>query len=146
MEDVKEIEVIARAVLTTRDGRIALCRVKDAKWFFLPGGHIELGEGAISALQRELKEEMALDEVKVGSFVGAIENLYSIDGGSKHEVNLVFNVYTQKSSLKAVEDHICIESFKFDDIANLDIRPKTVKDALEQISTQNPHFWSSSQA
>lgn len=48
---------IARAVVVS-DGQILIARMKGAH-SFLPGGGIEHGEGAVTALKRELREELA---------------------------------------------------------------------------------------
>ena len=56
-EPKSHIHLIARGFLTCGE-EIILCQTKDAKWFFLPGGHIEDGESARATLLRELREEI----------------------------------------------------------------------------------------
>lgn len=51
---------IAAAVLIGPDGRTLLVRKRDTQAFMQPGGKIEAGEPPISALPRELEEELAL--------------------------------------------------------------------------------------
>ncbi len=82
------IEIIARAAITA--GRYTLlARKKGAAHTFLPGGHVEFGEAASSALARELKEELGI-AVEVGRFLGAVEHAWTDAQGPSHELNLVF--------------------------------------------------------
>jgi ADP-ribose pyrophosphatase YjhB (NUDIX family) len=84
----KDVEIIARGVLI-RDGHILLCRNKKKKNCFLPGGHIEFNESAMSALQREIKEETGLKN-SAGRFLGASEHTFRYKGKRLCEINLVF--------------------------------------------------------
>jgi ADP-ribose pyrophosphatase YjhB (NUDIX family) len=89
------IELIARGVL--RDGdRVLLCRNRKQGHLFLPGGHVEFGERASMALEREMREEMGVDLV-AGRFLGATEGWFEQvnkrgDSVRHHEVNLVFEL------------------------------------------------------
>ncbi len=51
---------IAAALIDNDAGRLLLVRKSGTKWFMQPGGKIEVGESALSALRRELKEEIGL--------------------------------------------------------------------------------------
>lgn len=84
----RSIEVIARAVIIL-DRRVVLARRKGAAYTFLPGGHIEFGEPAETALARELEEELGVSVV-IGRFLGAVENGWTDAIGAFHELNLVF--------------------------------------------------------
>lgn len=67
----KTIEIIARGVLV-HDGHLLLCRNRKRGHTFLPGGHVEFGEPAREALEREVREELGIDLV-ADSFLGAME-------------------------------------------------------------------------
>lgn len=84
----RSIELIARAVIAA-DEHVLLVRKKGASYAFLPGGHVDFGEPAESALTRELQEELGTD-AWVGRFLGAIENCFTNADGQFHELNLVF--------------------------------------------------------
>ena len=51
---------IAAALLDDDDGRLLLVRKAGTRWFMQAGGKIEDGETALSALRRELTEEIGL--------------------------------------------------------------------------------------
>lgn len=99
-----KFEVCVRAVIKYQ-GRILVCWHKKHKYYFFPGGHIELGEKAEEALIRELKEELNIS-IKKSLFIGTVENLYFHDGQKHYEINLVFSVLVNKVSDKSLENHI----------------------------------------
>jgi 8-oxo-dGTP diphosphatase len=86
----KNIEIIARGVCVKR-GFLLLCHGLGAANTYLPGGHVEFGEPAGRALQREIKEEAGLD-ARIGRFLGVVENAFTQKGEPRSEVNLVFEM------------------------------------------------------
>jgi len=69
------IEVVAAVIC--REDRYLVARRPDNKqhgglWEF-PGGKLAFGESLVSALRRELEEELALDEVRVGAVLKTLE-------------------------------------------------------------------------
>ncbi|MDD5301519.1 MAG: NUDIX hydrolase [Elusimicrobia bacterium] len=75
----------ARALIRQNDGTIIAARQKDGR-SLLPGGHLENGEDAESAVARELQEELGLD-IK-DALTGDGYDFYGEDG-SKHRVFVV---------------------------------------------------------
>jgi 8-oxo-dGTP pyrophosphatase MutT (NUDIX family) len=51
---------IAAALINDEQGRLLLVRKSGTQWFMQAGGKIEDGESALSALHRELREEIGL--------------------------------------------------------------------------------------
>lgn len=70
---------IAAALIIDREGRLLLVRKKATLWFMQAGGKIEPGEDALSALRRELSEEInvtvdASDARPLGRFAAPAAN------------------------------------------------------------------------
>jgi 8-oxo-dGTP pyrophosphatase MutT (NUDIX family) len=63
--------------------------VKDETFYRLLGGTVEFGERGAETLRRELQEELGA-EADVGRLVATIENLFTYDGRSVHEIGLVY--------------------------------------------------------
>lgn len=125
------IHVLARGLLV-RGEEIILCRVKDAKWFFLPGGHVEDGESARNSLLRELKEEIGDGDYDISSFIGACENIFSLEENLfQHEINIVFKVNVP-STLKVgtKEDHIEFVTIPKGTLKDYKILPAPLKEGL----------------
>jgi 8-oxo-dGTP diphosphatase len=57
---------IAAALIDDGAGRILLVRKRGTRWFMQAGGKIEDGEDAVTALRRELREEIGLASFDIG--------------------------------------------------------------------------------
>ncbi|RKN71214.1 NUDIX domain-containing protein [Paenibacillus ginsengarvi] len=97
---------IARAVVVS-DGQILIARMKGAH-SFLPGGGVEHGEGAVTALKRELREELGVTAVEVVRFLGVVE--FGLEHKQYHEINHVFEVRCEElrggTNPKSQESHL----------------------------------------
>ncbi|MBA4028985.1 MAG: hypothetical protein C0475_07605 [Planctomyces sp.] len=90
------IECIARGLLV-RDARVLLCLSVGGGYGYLPGGHVEFGEPASAALQRELLEELGL-RVRVGPPLLVHEYAFvDLRGATHHELNTVFHVEARRA-------------------------------------------------
>ena len=138
---MQNFEIIARAVII-KDKKILLCKRKDRDYYFLPGGHIEFGEEAQDALQREIREELGVETGGV-KFIGAMENVFSQDSTTHHEFNIFFAASLRASKVESCEDHIC---FHWTDIANLaqeNIVPEKLRDSIKKWLQDGQVFWNS---
>lgn len=67
--------------------------------FYRPlGGGIEFGERSEDAVRRELKEELDV-EIRDLKFLGTLENIFTFNGGSYHEVVLIYDGVLAESRL-----------------------------------------------
>jgi TDG/mug DNA glycosylase family protein len=85
-----------RALLVDADDRIMLVQyenpVTHATWWGTPGGGIEPGEDHPTALRRELREELGLEEFDAGPLVWTHERTFPWAQRLMHQVNDVYLV------------------------------------------------------
>jgi len=134
-------ELIVRGVIRERN-QILVCKRKDRDYYFLPGGHIEFGEKSEDALIRELNEELNIS-IKHFSFIGVVENVFKEDDEIHHEVNLVFEVLTNKAEDKSREDHIDFFFFDKKRFLKEKVLPPALKEAVIQWQKDKKIFWKS---
>lgn len=85
---MEKINVLAR-VLIIDEGNVLTVKKKGQDWCFIPGGHVEYGEGAVRAIKRECLEEFG-GNVEIGGFLGVIEHAFKMKDGLYHEINVIF--------------------------------------------------------
>ena len=146
MKHMKNIEICARAIIQS-DGKILVCWNKESNYHFFPGGHIDFGETAETALIRELKEELDIT-VKKLSLIGTVENIYiekkdkrKEQRGKHHEINLVFNVIAEKAKDKSLEDHIDFFFLNRKSFISTKILPVALKKAVITWWKNKKIFW-----
>jgi ADP-ribose pyrophosphatase YjhB (NUDIX family) len=105
----------------------------------LPGGHVEPGEGVEGALLREIAEELGFEAIITG-LIGVVENRYTDDDGTHHELNLVFEVAIPHTEPASREGHLEFRWLELDELASTEIRPAALKDAL--VADAETPFWS----
>ena len=144
MNNQDKIHVLARAVITDQN-QILLCKTLDlsVSFYFLPGGHIETGEGAQDALLRELKEETGID-CKIKKFLGCLE--YSFEPGHSsichnHEYNFVFEAeskhLTSDRKIICPEKHIELIWMPISSLQEIDFRAEPLRKLLPLWLTGN---------
>jgi 8-oxo-dGTP diphosphatase len=129
--NISHIEVIARLALL-REGRVLLCRSVKHGYMYLPGGHVEVGESAAAAAEREILEELGAS-VRADELALISEGCFYAGKRAHHEVNLVFRAERPDRWPRALTAPKSLEKgieFLWVDLAavtDLDIRPQAVK-------------------
>ena len=124
-----EIELIVRAVIA-EGSRLLLAQPVGESWYFLPGGHVEPGEPAASALRRELAEELGVQDVRVGGVLAITENRYTDERGDHHEVNLIHRVAVSDLTERSREAHIRFQWLDRSELHAMEIRPAAIAELL----------------
>jgi 8-oxo-dGTP pyrophosphatase MutT (NUDIX family) len=91
---IERQQLLARAlVVRIEDQEVAVLLAQQigATHTFLPGGHVDRGEGLVQALRREFREELGVD-VRVGRYLGAVEHQWPTEDPKHYEVSHVFAV------------------------------------------------------
>jgi 8-oxo-dGTP pyrophosphatase MutT (NUDIX family) len=141
-----QFEYLVRGIILA-GSRVLLVRQKDGKHTFLPGGHVEAGESAETALAREIAEELG-EAATIKAFVGAVENAWVDDGLQIHEINLVFEA--EVSGLdpgkppESKEPHL---EFLWGDLASLEtlnLQPFPLRECLRSMEHGYQGFWGTS--
>ncbi len=121
------IEVIARGLLI-EEGRVLVCRNLRHGYCFLPGGHVEYGEPARTALKREFAEECGV-EIEVGACLLVEEHLFGPRAKDHHELNLVFHVErSSRGVITSREGKIGFEWIAFTDLGGIKFLPHQVRE------------------
>ncbi|MEJ2287636.1 MAG: NUDIX domain-containing protein [Deinococcales bacterium] len=145
MREIPTFHYLVCAIIE-RDGQYLLTKERGSDFSFLPGGHVEPGEPAVVALQRELREELGVTG-RVGAFVGAIEHAWSDARGQAHqEVNLLFRVAAESlggPELASREPHLEVFWCEPAAFARVDLRPEPARRLLARAAWEAGAWWAS---
>jgi len=137
----KKIDVLVRAIIIV-NGKIVVCKKKNKRYYFFPGGHIEFGESAKKALRREIKEELGLS-IKKSSFIGGSEHSFIEDGKKYHEINLIFYTEVNKEKIESREEHLQFFLFDKKELIKQRVLPQILKNSVLRWLRNKKIFWTS---
>jgi len=124
------------------DNKVLAVEIADNGFYCFPGGHVHLGEDTISAVKREIKEEVEIEAEEVKLYT-IMENFFKEKNGKPfHELGFYYIIKPKNLGDKA-KDYTRIENdegklvelkFKwinFEDIEKFDFRPQVLKEKLK---------------
>lgn len=132
-----------------KENKILLHHGLDKDHYTLPGGRVKDGESTITALQREMKEEMGLDTEYVKPF-SFIENFFEMDGKLYHELLVIHelkfkdeSIYNKKI-IKPIEEeekgNIEFVWYNVEDLDKIEFVPTKLKELIKNDSKEFKHI------
>ena len=120
------------------NGKILLAHYVEKGYWFLPGGHIELGESGAAALVRECKEEMDID-VSNPELLTTFEHAYEDGGEIQHEITLIYRYEAPKQeTIESQVPHLEFEWVNKDQYAQTKLLPSALKDPIRACKDGEP--------
>jgi len=137
------------AAVVVHDGFVLLHRLEGYKFWALPGGRVEPGEDARSALEREMLEELN-EDVECAELLYVVENFFEHAAKPNHEIGLYFraqlspvSTLLDKSRTHAgVEDGKRLEFrwFLIKQLHDVDLRPSFLGTSLSKPTLDFQHM------
>ena len=137
----KQIECIARGFIF-QNGKVLLCKRKDRDYYFFPGGHVEFGEFAREALEREIAEEIGAKVTKC-EFIGTAENVFEDEKNIFHEINFAFQTEIDRENISALEEHLEFRWLFWDEFGKAKVLPTSLKAEIIKWEKNKKSFCSS---
>jgi 8-oxo-dGTP pyrophosphatase MutT (NUDIX family) len=134
--------LLARAVIRRRD-RVLVVRADGQSHTFLPGGHVEDGEGLETCLRRELEEELGVAST-VGGYRGVVEHRWHRDGTPQYELNHCFAVEAPAlpdAAPTAEEGYLSFEWAPADALGTVDLQPVPLRRLLHPEADVSSPWW-----
>lgn len=139
MEDYK-LNVRASAIIM-HNNKILTHRNINSDHYALLGGRVAIGEDSVTAVKREVMEELG-KKIEIIGYVGTIENFFEMKDSKYHEILFVHKAEFVNEEDKLIEetlkniegeDYIQYEWLPIDKIDEYPLRPNAVKDVLKKM-------------
>ena len=136
---MENIVKIARGIIVN-DEKILLCHNLTGGHYFLPGGHVEVGETPEETLKREMVEETGLEVTKI-KFLLDFPNIFLKNGANIKEVATIFLAKIASKEVVSKEDWIAFEWVPVESLTVINFKPtESGPDILKSIEDNKP-FW-----
>lgn len=136
-------------VALTRE-QVLTCRSENDVYFSLPGNLGEILEPSKDSLQQNLNRVLQVQTL-VGRMVWVVEHFFQRGNQKVHELCFYYLVHFDEASgiyqrhrpfwgmTNEDEDRLSFEWKPLHDLANLDLRPQFLKEALKNVPEQTTH-------
>ena len=129
-------ELIARGICI-QDGKILLAYFKTEEYYFLPGGHVEVGESFKVALEREIKEELGLD-TSSEEVVSIFEHSWTKKDKLIHEINFLITFSLSKDiALNSKIEHLDFKWISLEEFSSIRFLPEELRTTVEKLLSGN---------
>ena len=122
-----------------------LTTTSEIDFWFLPGGRVQAGETSLEAIERELQEELDLEDQAV-QLLWTVENFYRLNGENFHEISFYYAVSLSENTRFINEDRFWRNPdlgfgwFELEAIKRLDLRPHFLKAKLTSVNQGFKHI------
>ena len=129
------------------DGKILVHKCEENGHYALPGGRVQAREDSITALKREVSEELGL-EIENTSFIAAVENFFTVPEAKFHEYMWMIkgefkdkSVYDKDVIIGHEQDRkLVFEWVDIDKLKDFDFKPVEVIKYLKNIDGKVHHI------
>ncbi len=136
--------------IVKKDDKFLIQKIEGNDFYCLAGGHVELGEDTLTALRREMKEEVNI-HTKNEKLAAVVENFFK-DNSNKmfHEIGFYYVVetkeelpskdYSVEENDKGIMKHLEFKWVTKEELKDIDFRPTAIKNLLLADSTTPQHI------
>lgn len=138
---------VAGAII--KDDKLLMVNICNNGFYCLPGGHIHLGEDSLTAIEREINEEVGIT-CKSIQLISLTENFFKVKRGRMHEVCYFYliepNEELETKDYEIVEnDEGVMKPLQFkwcplNQLDSVDFRPQHLIDKFKNKNFEFEHF------
>lgn len=136
--DMNEYRVNLRvAAIVRRGDAVLLCRPPGHDWWFLPGGRIKVNEDSLTAVRRELTEEIG-PGFEVRKPTAIVANFFDLEERRFHEICTVYEVTWHGGLIAATVDDVQEEFdwFSLTELRDVVLKPDLIKQRILNPQTE----------
>lgn len=132
-----------------KDNKVLMVKMGHNNFYCLPGGHIHLCEDSVTAVIREINEEVGIT-CKSVKLIALAENFFNVKLGRMHEVCYFYEIEPNEDM--KTEDYEIVENdegqliplhFKWcplNEMDSVDFRPNIIKNKLKNLNLDFEHL------
>ena len=126
--------------LIEKNGKFLIQKIAANQFYCLPGGHVELGEDTLTAVKREMREEIS-KEIKNEKIFIIMENFFKTETGKVyHELGFYYKAevegfenqedYEIMENDKGVMKRLAYKCVTPEELRKVDFRPSILKEII----------------